>query len=65
VALGVQGENAGGGGGHGGAFEEKDNGALLKGYRASYWLMFAYMVVCGVIAIVGLRRAGKVGLKRE
>lgn len=69
VALGVQGENASsGGGGHGGgafADEEKDNGALLKGYRASYWMMFGYMVVCGAIAVVGLRRAGKVGLKRE
>lgn len=64
VALGVQGESAGGGG-HGGAFEEQDDGALLKGYRASYWLMFAYMVAIGAIAMVGLRRAGKVGLKRE
>jgi MFS family permease len=39
--------------------------AVLKGYRASYWLMFGYMIVCIVIAVVGLRKAGKVGLKRE
>lgn len=67
VALGVQGPASGGGQGHGsgGAFEDQNKGAVLKGYRASYWLMFAYMVVCMVIAVVGLRRAGKVGLKKD
>lgn len=71
VALGVQ-ENTGGSGGHGGgnesdggAFEQGDTSALLKGYRASYWLMFGYMILCGGIAVGGLRKAGKVGLKRE
>lgn len=72
VALGVQGPASGSSGeghgsGHGGgsAFEDKDEGAVLKGYRASYWLMFGYMVVCMGIAVVGLRKAGKVGLKKE
>ncbi|KAH7392424.1 major facilitator superfamily domain-containing protein [Phaeosphaeria sp. MPI-PUGE-AT-0046c] len=67
VALGVQGKNAsaGGHGGDDGAFDGSGDGALLKGYRASYWMMFGYMIVCGGIAVVGLRRAGKVGLKRE
>ncbi|KAJ6196140.1 LOW QUALITY PROTEIN: major facilitator superfamily domain-containing protein [Bipolaris maydis] len=72
VALGVQGPASGSTGeghasGHGGgsAFEDKDEGAVLKGYRASYWLMFGYMVVCMGIAVVGLRKAGKVGLKKE
>jgi MFS family permease len=51
VALGVQGN--------------KGEGALLGGYRASFWLMVAYMLVCGGIAVVGLRKAGRVGLKRE
>jgi hypothetical protein len=37
----------------------------LRGYRASYWMMFGYMVVCGGIAVGGLRRVGKVGVKRE
>jgi Na+/melibiose symporter-like transporter len=55
VALGVQGKDEAG----------EDGRALLRGYRASYWLMFGYMVVCGGIAVVGLRRAGRVGLKRE
>ena len=70
VALGIQDKEGGSGSssGHGddnGAFEDQDPTAVLKGYRASYWLMFSYMIVCGFIAVVGLRKAGKVGLKRE
>ncbi|KAF1943304.1 MFS general substrate transporter [Clathrospora elynae] len=66
VALGVQ-DKVGkrGKGGDGGSFGERDEMAVLKGYRASYWLMFGYMIVCICIAVVGLRKAGKVGLKRE
>lgn len=65
VALGVMDGEGGASHGEGdGAFEE-DAGQVLKGYRASFWTMFAYMVVCGVIAVVGLRKAGRVGLKRE
>lgn len=68
VALGIQdregGESASGGHGEG-AFADGETRAVLEGYRASYWLMFAYMIVCIGIAVVGLRRAGKVGLKRE
>ncbi len=45
--------------------EGQDEQALLRAYRASFWLMFAYMIVVGFIALVGLRKAGKVGLKRE
>jgi MFS family permease len=69
VALGVQGSIGGDGGsgaeGHGAFDTEVDDMALLKGYRASYWMMFGYMVVCVAIAVVGLRKAGRVGLKRE
>ncbi|KAI4627964.1 hypothetical protein J4E80_002100 [Alternaria sp. BMP 0032] len=71
VALGVQvksgstGTDGHGDGDDGGAFEDQDDVAVLKGYRASYWLMFGYMVVCMMIAVVGLRKAGRVGLKRE
>lgn len=66
VALGVMEGNSGTGHGgtEGGAFDEEP-GQVLKGYRASFWTMFAYMIVCGVIAVVGLSRAGRVGLKRE
>jgi MFS family permease len=66
VALGVQGSASGGyEHGSGSAFEDQDERAVLKGYRASFWLMFGYMVVCMVVAIVGLRKAGKVGLKKD
>ena len=40
-------------------------GQPLKGYQASFWTMFAMMTVCSVIAVAGLRKAGKVGVKRE
>ncbi|KAF2015188.1 MFS general substrate transporter [Aaosphaeria arxii CBS 175.79] len=40
-------------------------GDILNGYRASFWTMFASMMCCIVIAIVGLRRTGKVGLKKD
>jgi len=68
VALGVQGEHGDGqaGGAHGGsAANAQDEATLLKGYRASFWTMFAYMVVTVVVAIVGLRKTGRVGLKRD
>jgi MFS family permease len=68
VALGVQGSTESAGGQNSseeGAFADSNNVALLKGYRASYWMMFGYMIVCVVIAAVGLRKAGRVGLKRE
>jgi MFS family permease len=67
VALGVQGRGGSGEGfrHHGASPEEVDTIAVLKGYRASFWTAFAYMAVCVVIAIVGLRKAGNVGLKRE
>jgi MFS family permease len=38
---------------------------LLKGYQASFWTMFALMTTCSVIAFGGLRRVGKVGVKRD
>ncbi|SPJ70973.1 related to aminotriazole resistance protein [Fusarium torulosum] len=39
--------------------------ALLEGYRASFWTMFAFMVLCAAIGGVGLRKAGRVGLKQD
>ena len=39
--------------------------AVLNGYRAAFWTMFAGMAFCGVLAVFGLRKAGKVGVKRE
>ncbi|KAH7170002.1 putative MFS transporter [Dactylonectria macrodidyma] len=39
--------------------------ALMEGYRASFWTMFGFMILCTVIGILGLRRTGKIGLKRD
>lgn len=39
--------------------------ALMKGYRASFWALFAWMVTACVVGGFGLRRIGKVGVKRE
>ena len=39
--------------------------ALEDGYRAGFWTAFAMMVSIGLLALVGLREVGKIGLKRE
>ncbi|KAL9561379.1 hypothetical protein ACKAV7_014734 [Fusarium commune] len=39
--------------------------ALLEGYRASFWTLFSLMLVCVLVAALGLRKAGKVGSKRD
>lgn len=39
--------------------------ALMEGYRASFWAMFALMVCCTVVGFFGMRKAGKVGLKQD
>lgn len=39
--------------------------ALLQGYRASFWAMFGATVVCALVIVIGLRKVGKIGLKRE
>jgi MFS family permease len=38
---------------------------LLMGYRAGFWTAFASMGVACVIGAVGLRRMGRVGVKRD
>lgn len=43
--------------------EERE--ALMEGYRASFWTMFAFMMLCGAIGGLGLRKTGRVGLKRD
>ncbi|KAJ4356985.1 hypothetical protein N0V95_002857 [Ascochyta clinopodiicola] len=67
VALGVIGSGKSGkdgGSGHGNPSTD-DPKELLKGYRASFWTMFGYMLCVVCVAIVGLRKAGKVGLKKD
>ena len=39
--------------------------ALMAGYRASFWTMFGFMMLCMVIGFFGLRKTGRVGLKRD
>lgn len=38
---------------------------LMAGYRASFWVAFAWMVLASVIGCFGLRGIGKIGLKRD
>ncbi|KAL8710418.1 MAG: hypothetical protein Q9220_005019 [cf. Caloplaca sp. 1 TL-2023] len=39
--------------------------ALMEGYRAQFWFSFASVLLTCMIGVVGLRKAGKVGLKRD
>ena len=39
--------------------------ALLTGYRVTFWVCFGWMLLACVISGLGLRKVGKVGLKRE
>ncbi|KAL3469812.1 major facilitator superfamily domain-containing protein [Aspergillus californicus] len=60
VVTDANGSGSGDGAGAGAGVE-----SLMKGYRASFWTMFGFMVLCTVIGYLGLRRAGRVGLKRD
>ena len=43
-------------------YEDKNSpDALLEGYRAVFWALFAWMGVACVLGAVGLRTVGKVG----
>ncbi|EMC99772.1 hypothetical protein BAUCODRAFT_119348 [Baudoinia panamericana UAMH 10762] len=45
--------------------DESSKAAIMAGYRADFWTMFACMVGVCVIGGWGLRGLGKVGLKRD
>lgn len=45
--------------------DKKSPGALMLGYRASFWAAFAWMGLACFIGAFGLRKIGKVGLKRD
>lgn len=64
VALGMMGSDLNSSGGQNTATSE-DASDMLRGYRAGFWTIFALMVCCVLIAIVGLRRTGRVGLKKD
>lgn len=35
--------------------------ALMDGYRASFWTMFGFMILCAVVGFLGLRKADALG----
>lgn len=37
----------------------------MVGYRAGFWAAFGLMVVTCFVGVVGLRKVGKVGVKRD
>ncbi|KAH9873312.1 hypothetical protein J1614_005710 [Plenodomus biglobosus] len=39
--------------------------ALLEGYRATFWALFAWTVVVVLVGAGGLRKLGKIGMKHE
>ena len=39
--------------------------ALLVGYRAGFWTCTGWMGLLCIIGVLGLRKSGKVGLKRD
>ena len=39
--------------------------ALMAGYRVTFWVSFGWVLLAVIFGGVGLRKAGKVGLKRE
>lgn len=43
----------------------KPSQALMEGYRASFWTMFAFMLSCALVGGLGLRKSGKIGLKQD
>lgn len=66
VALGVSGSEEDSSSAHTGSSKDDHGDAQsLRGYQASFWTMFAIMVACSLVAIGGLRKAGRVGVKRD
>lgn len=39
--------------------------ALLEGYRATFWALFAWTVIVVLVGAGGLRKLGKLGTKQE
>jgi len=39
--------------------------ALMEGYRAVFWALFAWMLFVGLTGAVGLRQVGKIGTKQD
>ena len=39
--------------------------ALLEGYRAGFWTAFGWLLFTCAVGAFGLRKVGKVGIKRD
>jgi len=39
--------------------------ALMVGYRAVFWTMFAWMLFVCLVCVLGLTRVGRIGVKRD
>lgn len=50
---------------HSGYAVKKSPQALMQGYRAVFWTCFGLSLCACAVGLLGLRRVGKVGLKRE
>jgi MFS family permease len=44
---------------------KKSPDALMLGYRAVFWTIFGILILSFAVGALGLRKVGKVGLKRE
>ena len=65
VALATSDQASGHGSPEDGPSIEGSDAGLLKGYRAGFWTMFAFGITCVFLAVGGLRKTGKVGVKRD
>ena len=45
--------------------DKKSPEALFEGYKAAFWFCFALNVATLLLSLLGLRKIGKVGLKRD
>lgn len=45
--------------------DKSSPGALLAGYRAGFWTCTGWMILTCFIGALGLRKSGRVGLKRD
>lgn len=45
--------------------DKESPAALMEGFRAAFWYMFALSCATGVLFVFGLRGIGRVGMKRD
>lgn len=50
---------------HSGTADKESSAALMEGYRAAFWYVFALSCATGGLFAWGLRGIGKVGMKRD